>query len=203
MTNNQKSLKQIADEVVKVKGNVKGEVFHTHERYIRYRKGEEGIRAVEQKLEELGYPLKFKEIKPLKWYRDAYSILVIITAYKIFNWTESDIFDMGQSAPAYSLIVKLLTKYFISPRIGYEAAPKYWKKHFDFGKMETPEFNDKEKYCVVRLKEYKFHPIICVFLSGYFVTFGRMVLQGKNVTIEEPKCMHRGDSYHEWVVRWE
>lgn len=201
--NNQKSLKQTADQLMQVSGNVKGAVFYTHQTYLKQRYGEKGLKIVEQKLEELGYPLKFQGVNKFKMYPEGLSILVIVTAYHLFDWKETDVFDMGKSAPKYSFVVKLLTKHFISSKAGYQAAPKYWKEHYDFGVLEAPEFNQQEKYCVIRLKKYKLHPLACVYFSGYFLTFGQLVLKGKKISVKETKCIHQGDPYHEWIISWE
>ena len=135
------SLKQEADRLLKIPGNVKGVVFQTHYKYILYRTGEEGVKTVEAKLEELGHPLKFKEIKSWLWYSEGLDVLIFLILKDIFNWDDSDIFDMGTSAPKYSFIVGTLLKTFISPKKFFEETPKYWEKHYSFGQMEALEIN--------------------------------------------------------------
>jgi hypothetical protein len=200
-TNN--SLKQEADRLMKIKGNSRGEILRTHAVYIRYRKGEEGIRAVEEKMKELGYPLEFKTIKSLNWYPEAQGVLVILVAKQLFNWTESDIFDMGNSAPKYSFIVKLLLKYFVSLKKSFQEASKYWEKHYDFGQLEPSKINEKEKYLIVRVRGHKFHPIVCTFWRGYFLRFTSYVIKSKNITCRETKCVFKGDPFHEFLIKWE
>ncbi|PIR71678.1 MAG: hypothetical protein COX89_00535 [Candidatus Nealsonbacteria bacterium CG_4_10_14_0_2_um_filter_37_10] len=196
------SLKEEANRLMKIKGNARGVTLQTHAEYILYKKGDEGLRRVEEKLKELGYPLKFKEVRPLKWYPEGLGVLVLLVAKEIFNWSKSDIFDMGNSAPKYSFVVKLLLKYFLSPRRSFQESPKYWRKHYDFGELETGEFNEKEKYLIVREKGYKFHPIACIFHSGYFLRIAQYVIKSEKITIEETKCMFKGDPYHEFIIRW-
>jgi len=195
--------KQEADALMKIPGNIKGAIFHTHAMFIRYKQGEGGIKMVEEKLKELGYPLKFKEIKSLKWYPEALSVLTILTAKDIFHWTENDIFEMGNAAPKYSFVVKVLIRHFLSIQRTFKEAGLSWKKNFDFGELEPHEINEQEKYLVLRVKGYKFHPLICVYHKGYFLRFAQFVLKGKNITVEETKCVFKGDPYHEYVVRWE
>ncbi len=197
------NLKKEADELMGIKGNVKGVVFQTHAAYIRHREGENGLMAVEKKMEELGYPVKFNEVKPFKWYSEAHTILVILVAKDIFGWDDSDIFDMGNSAPKYSFIVKLLMRYFLSPKKTLEMSPRYWKKHYDFGELEIGEYNEKEKYMSVRVKGYKAHPIVCIFHKGYFLRLVQYVVKSKNITMEETRCVFKGDPYHEYVGKWE
>jgi len=195
--------KQEADNLMKIKGNVRGAVFYTHAVYIHYREGEKGIKTVEGKMGELGYPVKFGEIQHLGWYPESLSALTIIVAKEVFNWTEKDLFNMGNSAPKYSFIVRLLMKYFLSPRRTFAECPEYWQKHFDFGSLEPREFNEKERYVILRINGYKFHPFLCVYHAGYMLRIGQYVLNSKKIAIKEIKCMFGGDPYHEYMIRWE
>lgn len=200
--NKEKSLKEIANNLMKIKGNVKGEVLRISAAYIAEKEGEKGVEVIEEKLKELGYSLKFKEIKPLRWYPEALSVLVILVAKDVFNWKNSDIFDMGNSAPKYSFIVKLLLKYLISVEKIFEECPKYWRKHFDFGELEPVEINTKEKYAIIRVKGYKFHPLICLYHAGYFLRLVQLSIRSKKITIKETKCMFKGDPYHQYLIKW-
>jgi len=199
----QKTLKEIADELMKIKGNVRGEVMRVDASFIREKEGEEGISVVEKKMEELGYPFAFKDIKPLSWYPEAQSVLVIIVAKESFDWTESDIFELGDYAPKISFLSKMFIKYFVSLERILKESPKYWKTHFDFGELEPAEINEKEKRVVIRIKGYKFHPIICAYHAAYFLRIIKSSVRGKNHSVEEIKCSHKGDSYHEYLMKWE
>jgi predicted hydrocarbon binding protein len=201
--NKDKSLKEEVDRLVSLKGNTTGEVFKTHAIYIKYREGEEGVRAVEKKMAELGYPIKFKEFVPLAWYSEGKSIAVVLVAKEIFNWTDEDIFEMGNSAPKYSFIVKLFAQHFLSPEKILSEAQKYWQKHFDFGDVKVIEFNKEEKRIIVRVIGYKTHPIACKFHAGYLLRMGQFVLKSDNIKVEETKCVYRGDPYHEYSLTWE
>ena len=194
--------KEEADKLMKIKGNAKGAIFQAHAAYIRAEKGEAGIKKVEDGLENLGYPLRFEEIKPMEWYPEAHSVLTILVAKDAFNWNDNDISDMGNSAPKYSTIVKLLMRYFLSLERTFKESPKYWRKHFDFGKVETVKFSEKEKYLIVRVKDYAVHPIVCLFHAGFFKGLAHFVLKSEKINVEETKCIHRGDPYHEYVIRW-
>jgi len=195
--------KKEADRIMKIKGNVRGAVFYTHAAFIKEKEGEKGIELLENELAELGYPLRFNEVKTLAWYPEALSVLTIITAKRIFNWTEADIFEMGNLAPKYSFVVKLLMSYFISPKKCFQEAPKYWRKHYDFGELNSQEYDEDKKYCFIKFKGYKFHPLLCTFFRGYFLRIAQYVIQSKKITIKETKCVHKGDSFHEFLIEWE
>ena len=193
-------LKKEADRLMHLEGNTKGVTLETHGIYIKHREGQEGLRAVEEKMKELGYPLKFKEINPLKWYPEGLGVLVILVAKKLFNWNDKDIFDMGNSAPKYSIVAKLMMKYFLSPPQSFAQAPKYWRRHYDFGSLEAYEFNDEKKYVKIHIKGYKFHPIVCVFYAGYLLRIAQYVFGTDKIRIKETKCIYRGDPYHEFTI---
>lgn len=196
------SLKKEAEKLMKIKGNAKGETLLTHQKYIYYRQGEEGVRAVEEKMMELGYYLKFKEIKSLNWYPAAMGALVILVAKEIFNWTDVDIFDMGNSAPKHSFIIRFLMRYIFSPYKIFEESPRYWRAHYEFGTLEAVEFNEKEKYFLIRIKDCKFHPVTCVFFAGYSLKIAQFVIKSEKLNIKETKCVHRGDLYDEYIISW-
>lgn len=198
-----KEVDLILEQTKKNKGNVRGEILRDIFSYILEKKGKGGIKAVEEKLEELGHPFKFEEIRFFEWYPNSIALLVMLVIKEIFNWDDSDFFDMGNSAPKYSLIIKMLMKYLISVKKVCQEAPKYWRKHFDFGELEPLIVNEKEKYIIIRIRGHKFIPSICVYNAGYFLRVLQFCVKSKNINIKETKCMLRGDSYHEYVVKWE
>lgn len=194
--------KKEAEKIMKIEGNVRGEGILTDVEYLQKREGEKGVKKVEEKLAELGYPIKFKEIQSLDWYPQGFDVLKMLVMKELFNWTDKDIFKMATFAPQVSFLVRMLIKYFLSAKKSFEQSPNYWKQHFDFGELEAYEFSEKEKRIVFRIKNYKTHPVMCVVLAGYFLQMSKYVLKSKEVTIKETKCMFKGDPYHEYVVNW-
>ena len=194
--------KQQADNLMKIKGNVRGEGILTDVKYVRYQKGEEGVKIVEKKLEELGYLTKFKDIKPMEWYPEGLDVLVVLVIKDVFNWANKDIFEMGSFAAKVSFLVRMLMKYFLSPEKSFKESPRYWATNFDFGELEAYKFDEKNKFMVFRLREYNSHPIMCVDLAGYFLQMAKYVSNNKEVAIEETKCAFRGDEFHEYTIKW-
>ncbi len=197
-----KTLQEIAKELLAHPGKVKGEVFRTHAEYIRLREGEEGLKRLEEKMAELGAPINFKETKPFEWVREGVSSLSIVTAKEIFNWTDKDVFEMGRYAPKASFIIKVLIRYFVSTKKIFEEASKYWDKHFNFGSLEPVEYNEEEGKLRLRVKGFKTHPTVCIFHAGYFKGVTEFTVKTKNIDVEEVKCAHRGDDYHEFLITW-
>ncbi len=185
------------------KGNVKGEVIRADLEYIKVKMGEEGLKKIEDRFEELGYPLHLRDIKPFHDYKEAQAVLIYLFSQDLFGWDEERISKMGEGAAKTSFIVKALIRYFVSVERLMEEAPNYWSKHHDFGKLETIDFSEKEKFITFRIIGYDFHPLACTYHRGYFLSVARFSIKGKNISLEETKCVHRGDEYHEYRINWE
>jgi cyclopropane fatty-acyl-phospholipid synthase-like methyltransferase len=196
------SLKKEAERLMKIRGNIKGALLQTHAIFIRKKKGEEGIKKVEEKLRKLGYPLIFNKINPFDWYPEGLNVLILLIIKELFNFTDKEIFEMGNCAPKTSLVAKIFMKHFVSIEKVLKEAPHYWKRYFDFGELEIKEFNQEKKYIDCVVKDYKFHPIKCIFHAGYFLRVAQFVLESKEISIKEIKCYFKGDPYHEYVIKW-
>ena len=127
----------------------------------------------------------------------------MLTAKDLFNWQEKDIFEMGSLAPKNSFVAKILMKYFISLERFMAEVPKYWKKHLDVGELEVYEFDEKKKYIVLREKGFKVHPILCVYHAGYYQGITKYIIKSEKISVEETKCVFKGDPYNEYLIKWE
>lgn len=190
-------------QLMETEGNVKGEVIRADLEYIKSKKGVEGLRKVEDRLADLGHPLRLEDIKTFHDYKEANAVLIYVVCRDVFGWDEEDIHSMGEAAAKTSFIVKALLKYFVSIHRTLRETPNFWAKHHDFGELEPVEANEEEKYMVIRVKGYQFHPLACAYHRGYFLAVAKLSIKGKNIAIEETKCGHRGDEYHEYRVTWE
>ena len=192
--------KEEIKKLMEMPGKVRGTSFRTASQYILEKEGKEGLKRLEKEMENLGHPLDFSKVKNLEWYPVGLRALVFILLRKVFNWQDKDMIEMGSASPKFSFIVKITLKYLISPRKVFELASKHWRQHWTGGVLEQAEWH--EKWCILRLKDFKFHPDYCLFLCGYFPRMGQLG-GGKNVTCEETKCIHKGDPYHEFLIKWE
>jgi hypothetical protein len=198
----EKTLKEIAEELFKIKGNVKGDVLRNTFLYINEKEGAQGVSAIEKRLEEIGYPLKFKEIDRNAWYPEAFSVLLLITSKDVFGWQDSDIFAVGNSAIRYSSIIKIMVRHFVSIENVLKQAPILWRKHLDFGKLEIVDFNKEKRYAKIAVKGHKFHEVSCRYFAGYFQGAAQLCVKSENITAKETKCVFKGDSCHEFLINW-
>lgn len=202
MANNQITKEEVK-KLMEIPGKARGAVFQTDAEYVREKKGEKGILMVKEELKKIDCPIDYEIIKATSWHPVGLRAVSLLVIQKVFNWSDKEIEDMGNTAPKYSFIVGLLMKYFLSFPMTYKKSPAYWKEHYTAGELEAPDYDLKKKYYIIRLKDFKIHPILCAYLGGYFMRIGQFVLKGINFKAKETKCMFKGDIYHEYLVRWE
>ena len=195
--------KDEAENLMKKRGQVRGVVFNTDTEYVLSEKGEEGLKKMEEKTKEWGYPIDYKNIRNMEWYPVGLRAISLLAAKEVFDWGDEKIKDMGHSAPTYSFIVKLLMKYLLTLEQTYKKSPGYWTKHYTVGELKVPEYNEDEKYCVLQLRDFKIHPILCIYYTGYFRKIAEIGSRQKITSIEKTKCSFKGAPYHEYVIRWE
>ena len=196
-------LKQEADRLMQIKCKTRGEGISGLADDIKNKYGIDGVTKIEERLKELGYPTVFKEIRLTGWYPEGLNVLVLLVAKEIFGWTESDLFEMGHRAPKLFLIAKLYVRYFATATKTFQASGKFWKQFETCGELEPFKIDEKEKYAILRLKNFSGHPAFCPLLSGYFESATSFVTVSRRVISEETKCPFRGDPYHEYLVKWE
>lgn len=198
-----KVTQKIVDKLKKIPGNVRGAVILENVGFLKRKAGDDAVKELEKKFEDFGIISSFKRIKPMQFYPEYYSVLVILLTAEILDLDEEGIFKMGQESLQHSFFMKLFMNYFVSVEKTFKEAPKYWRKHFDFGELETVEFNGKKKYAIFRIKGYKFHPIMCIYHKGYFLKVAQIALGRKTANIEETRCMFKGDPFHEFKLTWQ
>jgi len=193
--------KQIADELMKIEGetrtiSIKGDI-----EYVIYKRGKESLEKIENEMKNLGYPIKYNEIRIMDFYPIGLEAIVFLVIKKLFNFSDKEFVEMGEFNSKLSLIVKLFMKYFVSIEVIAKHAPKMWKKLYSIGELEITEINKKEKLTVLKIKNFKLHPLHCLTVKGYISNVMKMVIGG-NVICEETKCVFNKNDYHEFLIKW-
>jgi len=202
MSSQQSLTKQETDRIMQISCNTRGEEISGLAENIKKKYGEEGIRKVEEKLKELGYPTVFSKLQLTGWYPEGLNVLLILLSKEILGWTNEEIFEMGRKIPQLFFITKMFIKYFVSVKKTFDASNQYWRKFMTCGELEPFKFNEKEKYAIWRLKDYKFHPTVCFYLGCYFLGVAEIIIRSEKITMEETACVHRGNPYHEYTLHW-
>jgi len=194
--------KKEADELIKeIKGEARGEVLKVDWDYVNEVWGEEGIKKLEDKMAELGYPLKYKDISSASFYSLGLYNISLLSIRDIFDLDNEEIEKMGTAIVKFSLLIKVLFKYFVSLKLIAEQAPAGWRRLYTVGDLEMSEFSEKKRYVILRIRNFKDHPVHCLLIKGYFVRFSQMIVKFPT-TVRETKCVFKGDQYHELLITW-
>ena len=196
--------KEYIQKLIEIRGKIGGTPFKTDMEFVLKEKGEEGLKKLEEELEKLGHPIKYKEIKSMEFYPAGLRALSLLAIKKTFGFDDKKIEEMGFFAVKVSFFVKLLLKYYISPeKVFFEKAPRLWSKQVTDGELVPIEFNKEKKQAVVKLININLHPVYCRYLQGYMSGILKMLIVTEKVTCQETKCAFRGDEYHEYLIKWE
>ena len=194
--------KEELDNLIKLKGKARGIPFKTQADFILKQEGDEQLKKLEKEMSKLGYPLKYKKMKSMDFYPLGLLAVNMLAIKRLFNYDDKKFQEMGRvEAKTSSLIIRVFMKYFVSIDMMVKKAPEMWRKHYTNGDFKIVEFNKEKRYVVLRIEDFKCHPLFCQDLIGYFPSMVEMVI-GSGVSCEETKCVHRGDEYHEFLLKW-
>jgi len=197
----QKLTKEVAKELVKIKGEARGVTLKTDWDFILLKKGKEGLEKLEAKMAELGFPIKHKEIKVMNFYPIGMDAISMLAIKELFNFDEKDFEELGAYELKLSFFLKIFLKYFSSLQLMAKEAPKAWQEHYTVGKLQISEINEEKAYIVLRIENFNIHPLYCFVLKGYFSKIIQMAVKTP-VTCQETKCPFKGDKYHEFLIKW-
>lgn len=194
--------KKQADNLFKtIKGEARGEAIRVDWDYVNETWGQEGIIKLETRMKELGYPLRYEEIKAMAFYPLGLYNISLLSIKDVFKLDNEGIKKMGRSIVKFSLLNRIFFKYFISLKLIAKQVPAAWKKMYTVGDMDMPDFSEKKRYAVLRLRNFKDHPAHCLLTESYFAKFSQLVVRNPT-TCKEVKCVFKGDSHHELLITW-
>ncbi len=194
--------KEEIEEFKKIKGEARGITLKTEATFILKERGEKGLRQLEQAVALTGYPLLYEKIKPLDYHPLWLEAVILVSAKRLFNWDDEKFYELGKFEPkAPSLIIRLFVKHFISVEKLIGEVSRMWNKYYSVGKIEVKEYNKEKQYIIVTVKDFAVHPLLCIDFRGFFAGVLQMTIKDE-VTCEETKCVHKGDEYHEFLLKW-
>jgi hypothetical protein len=188
------------DELMKLKGEVRSGI-KTHGEFILKEEGEKGLKKLEDTILELGYPIKFRRIKATTFYPLGAEAIVLLAIKRLFNYDDEKFQEMGRFHAKSSLIIRLFIKYFVSLKSISKKVSDMWKRYFTVGNFEIVELDEEKKRAILKVTDFQLHPIHCQVFKGSISTLVQMIV-GSKVTMEETKCIYRGDEYHEFLLKW-
>jgi len=193
---------EIEELMKKTKGEARGFCIREDYEYVLKREGKEGLKKLEKVMNISGYDLKMKEISRLRFYPLGILPVLLLAISRLFNYNEKDFEDMGLVQSKVSPLVRLFTRYLLSPEQMIKMVAKMWRTSFSVGDLKVVSYNKKERSVVVRLENWELSPFDCASLRGYFAGLLALAIKGKAIFFEETKCTLRGDEHHEFLMKW-
>ncbi len=197
----EQEIKEEIERLKKIKGELRGSGIKEELDFVLKEEGEEGIKKLENGLAELGFSLKRDEIKMMSFYPLSLYAITQFLMKKLFNWNNEKLQEMGRFESKSSLIMRLFMKYFASVETAAEQVSGMWRKYYTVGNLSIVKIDQEDRSAILRLEDFYCHDINCETLKGYFASVVQMVI-GKKVECQETKCVHRGDEYHEFLLKW-
>ncbi len=194
--------KDIAEKIMAEKGEVRGTVFITDKKFIVMKGGDESLKEVEMEIQEVtGKEFRYSDIEPANFYPTGLRIISLLATAKILKMNDDDVREMGSSAPKVSMTVRLFARYFLSLDKTFEQVATIWLRHYTRGELEPFDMDKKERFFILKLNNFRGHPIFCTYLSGYFSRIAEMVIK-ENIKIEETECALKNNKSHSFKVTW-
>jgi predicted hydrocarbon binding protein len=200
-------MKMLIDETIElvkqIKGSAKAVTLQTDKIYIEIQKIENGVSLVEEEMEKMGFPFRYNSlISPNDLVPLSVRIASLLAIKEVFHLEDQQIKDMGRLATKSSFFTKLTLRYLVSLNKMAKEIPRHWQRHYTVGSIDPGEIHEDERFEIVRLRDFNIHPIFCTYLSGYILGIIELIGSYPNIAIQETKCQHRGDEYHEFRVTW-
>ncbi len=194
---------ETVESLKNIKGSVKAVALQTDKIFIEIQKVENGEFLVEEEMEKMGFPFRYGTLKsPSDLIPLNVRIASLLAIKKVFHLENEQIMEMGRLATRSSFFTKLTLRYLISLKKMAKEIPRHWQRHFTIGSMDPCELHEDERFFIVRLKDFKTHAIFCTYFSGYIIGMVELIGNYTNLTVQETKCQHRDDKFHEFIVTW-
>jgi hypothetical protein len=191
-----------ARTIASIPGNIRGSAFLSDAENLKRRLGAAGMQKVLKAMAAIGYPMAYEKMRAMQWYPLGLRLLSFAVLQDVFAWTGDDFREMGDNAPKYSFIVKLMMKFFISPEAAFRRAPEYWKRHYSTGTLEIGTFDESAKEVILRLKDFNAIRAYRSYLEGFFRRLMQYLLPADDVRCEEKECKYEGAQCHEFRITW-
>ncbi len=186
-----------------IEGEARGADLKNDWLYVKEKYGEEALKKVEERMAELGYPLKYDEISEMDFYPIGFDALSMLVIKEIFDFSEEDIMEMGENAIRFSIFLKIILRYLPSLKLFAKEANEIWGKHYTVGELEIENDGIERGEMVIKVKDFEIDPVYCPVLKAYFIELLKMMTAKKEIKVKEEKCVFRGDDICQFVLNWE
>ncbi len=193
--------KEEFDELMKIKGEVRGVTLKGYGDYLLKKEGEEKTKEIEEIITDFGYPFRFKEVKGMHFYPVGLQAVILELMKRMFNYTAETFQEIGEFSAKSSILVRVFARYFFSVKEIMKRAPEMWRKSYTIGQVKLMEYNEEKRRLILRIENFKVHPLQGQVLIGYFSSVLQMI-GGQKAKGEEIKSPFRGDECYEFLMEW-
>ena len=189
------------DKFMGYKEKVRGSGMKLYANFVIQERGEEGLKRLEDLINNLGYPVQYKKIKTMSFYPLGLEIATLVGIKRLFNFSNEKFEEMGKFQIKGNFIFTLFLNRIVSLKKMVKGVGKVWGKAVGIGNLNVVEVDEEKKYVVFRIENFDYHPLFCHVFKGSAGSGFQMII-GKKTTCEERKCTFSGDDYHEYILRW-
>jgi len=190
-------------ELKNLNGKVKGSVLYAFLDYVYQKEGDKGLNKLKQEVKDTGTLVNFNKIDDESWIKEGVYALFLIKANSIFNWSEEDVFNLGEQIFRISFLDKIVLNHFTSFKKALDVIPQYWEKHYGFGKISIVLYSTEEKYVVIRREGEKTSPLLCLQHRGYLTAKVKEAFKSSDVVVEKTKSMDEKEVSEDYKVTWQ
>ncbi len=193
--------KEELDKASLVIGELRGLGMKNELEFILKEEGPEGLERLEQTMEQLGFPIKYKEIKAMNFYPLSTYVVTLLVMDNLFHYNNEKIQEKGEFLTKVSLVVRLYLKNFVSLEKVAKDVSKMWRKYYTIGDFKIMELDEEKRCGIIRLENFYLHPFHIETLKGYFRAIVKMVVKSE-VVCEERKEFDGDEKNHEFSLKW-
>jgi len=194
--------KETVKKLMATKAETRGVNLTNAAVFVAKKKGKEGVRKIEEALEEFGFPLEFGRVKTMDFYPAGYLPVIFLLMKQLFNWGDEDLRELCGFAVTSSLVVRVYMKFFHSAPQMAQKAPEIWREYFNVGELEVVDYDLEKKYAIFEIRNFDLHKTFCTCVEGYLKNIMKLLLNPRKIFSQEVKCTFKGQSSHRFRVTW-
>ncbi len=194
--------KKIADQAMRLKGEIRGLAFSADALYIREKVGEEGLKKVIAELEKVGHPIKYDKVQRFNFYPTGLRAISLLAMKKVFGWGDKEFRELGSFAPADTILVRMYLRLSRPAANIVKLAPRIFREYVTEGEFSVPDYDEEKKYAVMEIKGFDIHPYFCRVVEGFLETLVKMVWGSGEAECREMRCTFKGGDRHQFKATW-
>ncbi len=201
---NKKLLDQEILALEKLQGKERGADIKYLVEYVKEKEGENGLKELKIELaEHYDFFLPdLEKITDVEWISEVIPHIFLVATVRFFDWKREDIYEIGKNAITYSKTLKMFIKYFTSTKKTIQRIVDDWNNYYSEGNAKLTNFNKNKKKAIIEIKNFKTHPILCIYLSGVITRILEITTGSKHIKVKETKCIFKGDDRHSFELTW-